>query len=95
MEIESDGNGGQNLNIKFVRDNGDIDDYFTINKSGVTLSVDQTDTQENIIKIYPVPANDLLNIKVNLNENFKTAKFITIQELWLNQLQTRLLMLVI
>lgn len=74
MEIESDGNGGQNLNIKFVRDNGDIDDYFTINKSGVTLSVDQTDTQENSIKIYPVPANDLLNIKVNLNENFKTAK---------------------
>ncbi|WP_179333186.1 choice-of-anchor D domain-containing protein [Winogradskyella costae] len=75
MEIESDGNGGQNLTVKFVRDTGAIDDYFTISKTGVTLSVDDNETVEKTIKVFPVPANDLLNIKVNLNEHVTNVKF--------------------
>ncbi|MDO6802750.1 choice-of-anchor D domain-containing protein [Wenyingzhuangia sp. 1_MG-2023] len=75
MEIESDGKGGQNMTVKFVRENKNIDDYFTINKTGVTLAVGQNEIVEKSIKIFPVPANDLLNVKVNLDERLQTVKF--------------------
>ncbi|MHA7943935.1 choice-of-anchor D domain-containing protein [Formosa sp. 3Alg 14/1] len=74
MEIEDDGNGGQNLNVKFIRDNGDIDDYFTINKTGVTLEIGEEESFEKSIKIFPVPANELLNIKMNPAEKLELAK---------------------
>ena len=32
IEIDDDGSGGQNLNMKFLRETGTIDDFFTINK---------------------------------------------------------------
>jgi predicted MPP superfamily phosphohydrolase len=38
LEVENDGSGGQNLNIKFLRETGVIDDYFTINKSGIVFT---------------------------------------------------------
>ncbi|WP_432670352.1 choice-of-anchor D domain-containing protein [Flavobacterium sp. SM2513] len=75
MEIDSDGLGGQNLTIKFIRDTGAIDDYFTIHKTGVTLSVEDREKTDKSIKIYPVPADDLLNIKVNSNEKLEKVKF--------------------
>lgn len=40
MEVEDDGRGGQNLTVKFIRENDDIEDYFTINKSGIALKAD-------------------------------------------------------
>jgi hypothetical protein len=73
LEIEDDGSGGQNMNIKFLRDTGVIDDYFTINKSGVTLSTESSDFSDRI-KLFPVPANSLLNIEVSQGENLKNIK---------------------
>jgi hypothetical protein len=75
LEVEDDGSGNQNLTVKFIRETGVIDDYFTINKTGFTLSADTNESAQNSIKLFPVPAKDLLNIHVNLNERFKTAKF--------------------
>lgn len=74
LEIEDDGSGGQNLNIKFLRDTGAIDDYFTINKSGLTLSTESNDLGSNDIKVYPVPANSLLNIEISQGETLKNIK---------------------
>lgn len=72
LEIEDDGSGGQNMKIKYLRETGAIDDYFTINKSGVTLSVN-SETVDNV-KLYPVPANHLLNIKLNSGESLQNLK---------------------
>jgi hypothetical protein len=76
LEIEDDGSGGQNMNIKYLRETGAIDDYFTINKSGVTLSVN-SETVSNV-KLYPVPANHLLNIKVDPSETLQNMKLYNI-----------------
>ncbi|SHI94733.1 Por secretion system C-terminal sorting domain-containing protein [Mesonia phycicola] len=75
MEVESDGTGGQNLNIKFITDTGAINDYFTINKTGITLSVDDNDLVEKTIKLFPVPANDLLNVEVDASEQLQKVIF--------------------
>ena len=74
LEIEDDGSGGQNMNIKFLRETGTIDDYFTINKSGITLSTGSNDLDNGNIKVFPVPANSLLNIDINQGENLKNIK---------------------
>ncbi|NNK70150.1 MAG: T9SS type A sorting domain-containing protein, partial [Flavobacteriaceae bacterium] len=73
MEVESDGGDGQNLTIKFLNDSGNISDYFTIHKSGLTLST--TDLDNNDVKIYPVPSNSLLNIELTNNESIETVQF--------------------
>lgn len=74
LEIESDGSTGQNMNVKFLTDSGTITDYFTINKSGITLSTDTDTLVDGEIKLFPVPANSLLNIDINQGENLKNIK---------------------
>ena len=74
LEIEDDGNDGQNMNIKFITDSGAINDYFTINKSGLTLSTESNELVSNDVKVYPVPVNSLLNIDINQGETLKNIK---------------------
>jgi hypothetical protein len=74
LEIEDDGNDGQNMNIKFITDSGAINDYFTINKSGLTLSTESNVLGSNDVKVYPVPVNSLLNIDINQSETLKNIK---------------------
>ena len=74
LEIESDGGTGQNLNIKFINDAGTISDYFTINKSGVTLSTQTNALNSNDTIAYPVPVKGFLNIKVSDNQLLKEVK---------------------
>ncbi|WP_372746339.1 metallophosphoesterase [Lutibacter sp.] len=75
IEIESDGNNGQNLNLKFVESTELITDYFTIHKTGITLSANNLDKDNNLIKLYPVPANSFLNIDLKSNENLRKVSF--------------------
>lgn len=75
LEIESDGETGQNLTIKFLKDDGNIADYFTINKTGVTLSTEKTNIlNSKDTSAYPVPVVGLLNIKVSHFEALKEVK---------------------
>jgi predicted MPP superfamily phosphohydrolase len=74
MEIGSDGGTGQNLNVKFITDTGAVNDYFTIHKDGTTLSASSETLADDAVKVYPVPANNLLNITVSANENLKSIK---------------------
>lgn len=74
LEIESDGGTGQNLNLKFINDNGSISDHFTINKSGVTLSAQTNSLNSNDTIAYPVPVKGFLNIKVSDNQLLKEVK---------------------
>lgn len=73
LEIENDGGDGQNLTIKFLNDSGAITDYFTINKTGVVLAVDDELISEKSISVYPVPANMELNIQLNDNETIENV----------------------
>ncbi|WP_299778987.1 metallophosphoesterase [uncultured Formosa sp.] len=73
MEIEADGTGGQNLNIKFVRETGEIDDYFSINKTGITLAKRQAVEKE--LKSFLVPVNGMINVAIDKNERLKKVKF--------------------
>ncbi|WP_104734025.1 choice-of-anchor D domain-containing protein [Hanstruepera ponticola] len=75
LELENSGGVDQNLTVKFITNTGSVTDYFTINKNGFTLSTETNALEDNTIKVFPVPANDLLNIKTGLNETFKSIKF--------------------
>lgn len=75
IEIDSDGGGGQNLTLKFITDTGTVNDYFTINKSASTLSVDTYEVDNNLIKLYPVPANSFINIDINTDEILQKVEF--------------------
>lgn len=78
IEVESDGSGGQNLNVKFLRDTGAIDDYFTIHKSSSVITVLATDSNffdKEAITVYPVPVNDILKIKLSNTEQLQSVKF--------------------
>jgi hypothetical protein len=75
MEIDSDGGTGQNLTVKFITDTGSITDYFTIHKSTSTISIEETsEVEANQVKVYPIPANSILNIDVANSETIKTIK---------------------
>ncbi|WP_159023690.1 metallophosphoesterase [Formosa sp. L2A11] len=73
MEVEADGKGGQNLNIKFVRETGEIDDYFSINKTGITLAKRQAVEKE--LKSFLIPVNGMINVAIDKNERLKRVKF--------------------
>lgn len=75
IEIDNDGAGGQNLTLKFLRETGAIDDYFTINKSSSTLSTEIYEFDNKTIQLYPVPAQSFLNIVVKNDEIVKKIKF--------------------
>ncbi|WP_282178390.1 metallophosphoesterase [Maribacter stanieri] len=76
MEVEDDGKGGQNLIVKFIRENNEIDDYFTINKTGiVTPNVNENNSgQESKILTY-IADSKLITIAVNEKERLKKVKF--------------------
>jgi len=73
LEIENDGGTGQNLTVKFLNDSGAISDYFTINKTGFVLAVDDEVINDKSVSIYPVPASMQLNIKLNTNETIENV----------------------
>jgi len=75
LEVEADGSGGQNMNIKFLRESGAVDDYFTIHKASTALSIDEKDIENNDISVYPVPSNGYLNIKLSNKEQLQKVKF--------------------
>ncbi|WP_298364983.1 choice-of-anchor D domain-containing protein [uncultured Lutibacter sp.] len=77
IEIDDDGSGGQNLNMKFLRETGTIDDFFTINKSSseISLSTETYEVDNKLIKLYPVPANSFMNIEINTDEKLKQVEF--------------------
>ena len=75
LEIEDDGLGGQNLTVKFIRETDGIDDYFTINKTGITNKAGGKEPLEKGVQLFYVANNDLVNIKVNPNERLKKIKF--------------------
>ncbi|WP_273272521.1 metallophosphoesterase [Maribacter polysiphoniae] len=74
MEIEDDGKGGQNMVIKFIRETGAIDDYFTINKTGVTSIANTNEPKSESGKVHYVAGSDLLTITVDRNERLKKVK---------------------
>ena len=73
LELENDGGTGQNLTVKFLNDSGAITDYFTINKTGFVLDIDDEVINDKSISIYPVPASMQLNIKLNANETIENV----------------------
>jgi len=73
LELENDGGTGQNLTVKFLNDSGAISDYFTINKTGFVLAVDDEVINKKSVSIYPVPASMQLNIKLNTNETIENV----------------------
>ena len=75
MEVENDGKGGQNLTVKFIRENNEIDDYFTINKSGITLRSRKNKHQKKEKYSLITTVNGLLKIKVKRKEKLETIKF--------------------
>jgi hypothetical protein len=78
LEIENDGATGQNLNVKFLTNSGAITDYFTINKTGITLSTQENKINYTSIKAFPVPANTVINIEISDNETLKNIRFYNI-----------------
>ncbi|MDO6759986.1 metallophosphoesterase [Tamlana sp. 2_MG-2023] len=74
LEIENDGGLGQNLTVKFINDNGSVSDYFTINKTGILLSIKSNAINSNDTKVYPVPVVGVLNIEVDAGESLKEVK---------------------
>jgi hypothetical protein len=75
MEIEDDGMGGQNLTVKFIRETDEVDDYFTINKSGITLKTNANKAVTGSKALIYNSENDLVKINLNLNERLKKVKF--------------------
>ncbi len=80
LEIEEDGLGGQNMNVKFLSDDNHdytfaINDYFTIHKPSTALTVDSIDDNSRDVNIYPVPTNGFINIKLANNEQLQNVKF--------------------
>ncbi|MFT5250790.1 MAG: hypothetical protein ACI93P_002533 [bacterium] len=78
LEIENDGTTDQNLNIKFLNDSGVITDYFTIHKTNVSLSTEENEIVEKSIKVYPIPANTVINIKLPVNETLKNVRIYSV-----------------
>jgi hypothetical protein len=84
LEIKENPIEGQDLTIKFLNDRGNIDDYFTITKNTQTLNMPMCSDEENEIKVYPVPANNILNIHVGQDEVLKSVTFFNSLGLILN-----------
>ena len=78
LEIENDGTTDQNLNIKFLNDSGVITDYFTIHKTNVSLSTEENEIVDKSIKVYPIPANTAINIKLLVNETLENVRIYSI-----------------
>ena len=75
LEIEDDGMGGQNLTVKFIRETDEIDDYFTINKTGITLNADTDKPIQRSEGLSYDADNDLVSLKLGNHERLKKVKF--------------------
>ncbi|MDL5514981.1 metallophosphoesterase [Arenibacter sp. M-2] len=75
MEVEDDGRGGQNLTVKFIRDNDGIDDYFTINKSARVLNTDRNASGQKSAGLLYDADKDLVRLDVDKNDKLKKVKF--------------------
>ncbi|MCM4173483.1 metallophosphoesterase [Arenibacter sp. TNZ] len=75
MEVEDDGKGGQNLTVKFIRDTDGIDDYFTINKSGIALKANTKEFGQKSAGLIYDADKDVVNLKLDKNERLKKVKF--------------------
>lgn len=75
MEVEDDGRGGQNLTVKFIRDTDGIDDYFTINKSGLDLKAEGKESGSKSEGLLYEADRDLVQLKLDENERLKKVKF--------------------
>ncbi|WP_405606244.1 metallophosphoesterase [Polaribacter sp. Asnod1-A03] len=75
MEVSDDEKGGQNLTVKFVRDTNEIDDYFTINKTNITIKASINKEIKKDKKSFIYPIDGLLNIRLKPTEKLKTVKF--------------------
>ncbi len=74
LEVEGDGGSGQKLTVKFLRDNGNIDDYFTIHKSDISLSADEnSQLVPEYVSLYPNPSKKFLNIELKGTEEYNSA----------------------
>ncbi|RTE53952.1 T9SS C-terminal target domain-containing protein [Arenibacter aquaticus] len=74
MEVEDDGKGGQNLTVKFIRDNDGIDDYFTINKAGISLKADASNSIPKSDILRYDADKELVQLKLDNNERLKKVK---------------------
>ena len=75
MEVEDDGKGGQNLTVKFLRDTNGIDDYFTINKSGLALKADRNESGQKSAGLFYDADKDVVKLKLDKNDKLKKVKF--------------------
>ncbi|WP_187269310.1 metallophosphoesterase [Algibacter pacificus] len=75
MEVADDGKGGQNLTVKFISENNEIEDYFTINKTGLAFNADDNKPEQNSSMVSYESHLKTLNITVNPNERLKKVKF--------------------
>ncbi|MCK0147218.1 metallophosphoesterase [Arenibacter sp. F26102] len=75
MEIEDDGMGGQNLIVKFIRETDEIDDYFTINKTGITLKANANGKGQKSAGLFYDSDNNLVKLKLDKKERLKKVKF--------------------
>ena len=90
LEVDSDGGTGQNLSIKFLRDNGNIDDYFSIHKTDSSLSVNEYfHADQEYIRLYPNPADNFLNIELRTAEKFKSAAIFSITGVLVKQVNNQ------
>lgn len=79
LEVDSDGGTGQNLTVKFLDDEGNISDYFTINKTDITLADgDNSHPGPDNIKIYPNPSDNYLNIELGNTGKFKSVSIFNV-----------------
>lgn len=59
------------LDMKFVRENGQIDDYFTIIKNLAVISVNSTQKEDRLtLEIHPNPSTSLINISTKAQLKF-------------------------
>jgi hypothetical protein len=78
LEIENDDSTGQNLNVKFLNNSGVITDYFTLNKTDSPTSTQGNEIANKSVKVFPVPANTIINIKLPTDEILVNARIYSV-----------------
>lgn len=81
LEIEKDRSidyQGQKLNMKFITNTGQITDYCTIHKPGISTNKQRNKVDNSLIKVYPAPTNTFVNVDISDNETLKSIRFYSI-----------------
>ncbi len=74
MEVEDDGEGGQNLTVKFLRETDEIEDYFTINKTAIDLTAGGMEQAPKSGMISYDADKGMVNLKVDEGEQLIKVK---------------------